>query len=63
MIVVDPEFASGQPSIVGRNVRAEALLSRWNTNWSIDEIAEDFCLQPDVVEAAIKILVSFPQAA
>ncbi len=62
-IVIDPQFASGQPSVAGRNVRAEALLSRWNANWSIDEIAEDFSLEPEVVEAAIKTLVSTPQAA
>lgn len=53
-IVVDPEYAAGQPAISGRNIRAASILARWNEGWTIAEIADDFALDQQTVEAAIQ---------
>lgn len=54
-IVIDPTYAAGQPTIADRNVRIESIRGRWDAGWDIKEIAEDFSLDPEVVEAALRV--------
>lgn len=54
-IVIDPHRAAGQPTIEGRNVRIDVLLGRKRAGWGIAEIAEDFSLDTDVVEAVLRV--------
>jgi uncharacterized protein (DUF433 family) len=53
-IVLDPLHAAGWPAIEGSNVRLEVLRARWKAGWKIEELAEDFELTSDVVEAALQ---------
>lgn len=54
-IVVDPMFAAGLPTIKDRGVTVEAIEQRWLTDeQSIDFIADDFGLEPALVERVLK---------
>jgi uncharacterized protein (DUF433 family) len=53
-IVVDPERGSGMPTISGRNLRSDFLVGRWKRGESISPLAEDFELEPAVVESALR---------
>jgi uncharacterized protein (DUF433 family) len=53
-VVVDPDHGAGWPTIKGRNVRLEVLHARWKAGWDIEEIAEDFDLDPGDVQAALR---------
>ena len=54
-VVVDPRFAAGRPSVAGRGIRAETILSRFFTGGeSISSLAEDFELDSDVIELIIQ---------
>ncbi len=57
-IVVDPECGAGWPVIAGRNVRTSVLIQRWQAGWRYDELAEDFDMPTEVVEAAVRAGVS-----
>jgi uncharacterized protein (DUF433 family) len=54
-IVVEPGYGAGWPVIDGRNVRASVLLERWRGGMDIESIADDYQLEPRIVEAAIKV--------
>ena len=54
-IVVDPQFSSGVPTILGRSVTVGAIHKRFREGkLSIDFIARDFELERDLVEQAIR---------
>ena len=54
-IVVDPQFSSGAPTILGRGVTVGTIYRRWKDgNLSMDFIARDFQLDRDQVEQACK---------
>ncbi|MBI5949101.1 MAG: DUF433 domain-containing protein [Chloroflexi bacterium] len=53
-VVVDPERGSGLPTIAGRNLRASVILARWKAGQGIASLAEDFELEPPVIEAALR---------
>jgi len=57
-VVVDPECGAGWPVVAGRNVRASVLVQRWQAGWDYDELAEDFGMAREVVEAAIRAAVT-----
>jgi len=55
VIVIDPQFSAGAPTIVGRGVTVKTIYRRWKDgNLSMDFIAEDFQLERDQVEQACK---------
>lgn len=54
-IVIDPQFSSGAPTIVGRGVTISSIDRRFRKGQlSIDFIAQDFSLEPELVEQAIR---------
>jgi uncharacterized protein (DUF433 family) len=53
-VVIDPEHAAGLPTFVGTNVRIETVVSRWRAGQTISEIAEDFEIPVDTVEAVLQ---------
>ena len=54
-VVVDPRFAAGRPSVAGRGIRAETILTRFFTGReSISALAEDFELDAHVIEQIIQ---------
>lgn len=53
-VVVDPEYGAGWPVVEGRNVRASVLVQRWQAGWTYEELAEDFEMSVEVIEAAIR---------
>ena len=54
-VVVDPRFAAGRPSIAGRGIRAETILTRFFlVGESISGLANDFELDTDVIELIIQ---------
>ncbi len=54
-VVVDPRFAAGRPSVAGRGIRAETILTRFfKGRESISALAEDFDLDTKVVEIIIQ---------
>jgi uncharacterized protein (DUF433 family) len=53
-VVIDPEHAAGQMTILGRNVRVTVIRERWDAGWEIPDIADDFSLSAREVEAALK---------
>ena len=53
-IVVDPKFSTGMPVIEGRGVTVQAIRKRFNAGLKIDFIAEDFKMNRDLVETALR---------
>lgn len=53
-IIVDPQFSSGAPTIVGRGVTVQAIHSRFKAGLLIDFIADDLVLERTVVERALQ---------
>ena len=52
-VVIDPRFASGLPTIAGRNLRADTLVRRHKSGQNIASIADDFKLQRDDIEKVL----------
>ena len=54
-VVVDPRFAAGRPSVDGRGIRAETILTRFfKGRESIRALADDFELDANVIELIIQ---------
>ena len=53
-IVVDPKVTSGVPTIVDRGVTIEVIHKRFKAGQKLDFIAQDFELEPDIVEEALR---------
>ncbi|NQW17978.1 MAG: DUF433 domain-containing protein [Chloroflexi bacterium] len=53
-IVVDPLISSGVPVFEGRGVTITAIRKRWKAGQSIDFIAQDFKLEPKLVETTLR---------
>lgn len=51
-VVIDPHHAFGRPVIIGTNVTTEALACLIRGGEKIEDVAEDFRLEPAQVEAA-----------
>lgn len=58
-VMVDPEYGAGWPVVTGRNVRTSVLVGRWQSGWTYEELAEDFSIDADIVEAAVRAGVKF----
>jgi uncharacterized protein (DUF433 family) len=54
LIVIDPEYAFGQPVIAGSGVRTEVILERMRAGDLPEEIAVDFNVKPLEVHRAIQ---------
>jgi uncharacterized protein (DUF433 family) len=55
-IVVDPHIAAGRPTIAGTAVTVDTIRRRFAARQSIQFIAEDFQIDPDVVERALQLV-------
>ena len=53
-LVVDPRMSAGQPTIPGRGVTAATVFKRWESGQSINFIADDFELEPTIVENLVR---------
>ncbi len=53
-IVVDPKLSTGMPVIKGRGVTVQAIRKRSKAGLSIDFIAKDFDIKPDLVVTALR---------
>lgn len=53
-IVVDPRISSGVPTIVGRGVTIQVIHKRFRSGQRMDFIANDFELEPSVIEEAVR---------
>ncbi len=54
IIVRDPKVMAGKPIIKGTRITVEAILDALASGMSIEEIAEDFMITTEEVEAAIE---------
>ena len=53
-IVVDPRLSTGLPVIEGRGVTVQAIRNRFMAGLRIEFIAEDFAMEPELVETALR---------
>ncbi|MCY0898114.1 MAG: DUF433 domain-containing protein [Firmicutes bacterium] len=53
-VLVDPRYGFGRPVISGKGVRTEIIREHFEAKSSIHQIAEDFNLTADQVEAALR---------
>lgn len=53
-IVVDPRISSGVPTKVGRGVTIQVIHKRFRSGQRMDFIANDFELEPSVIEEAVR---------
>mgnify|MGYP001170623672 FL=1 len=53
-IVVDPRLSTGLPTILGRGVTVLAIRKRFKAGLRIEFIAEDFEMEPSLVETALQ---------
>jgi uncharacterized protein (DUF433 family) len=53
-IVIDPRYGAGRPTIPNRRLTIETIRKRWLAGQSFQFIAEDFDLEPVVVEDALR---------
>jgi len=53
-IVVDPKITSGLPTIVGRGVTVEVIHQRFKAGQRLEYLAQDFVLEPVLVEEALR---------
>lgn len=63
LISVDPFVSFGRPVIVDTNIRTEIIAERWWAGDSMAEIAEDYQLDRDLIEAAVRYESPRPHAA
>ncbi|MBI2916757.1 MAG: MerR family transcriptional regulator [Chloroflexi bacterium] len=61
-VTIDPRVAFGAPTVKG--MPTWAIRGRWTAGESLEDIQEDFCLEPDYVKHALKFEgVELPEAA
>jgi uncharacterized protein (DUF433 family) len=54
IVSVDPFVSFGRPVVTGTNIRTEILSERWLGGDTIDDLAVDYQLDKNIVEAALK---------
>lgn len=54
VVVADPRVAFGRPVVKGTGIPITILLERWLAGESVEDLAEDYGLDRDVVEEAIR---------
>lgn len=52
-IVIDPRISFGRPTIAGSGVSTEALISRIDAGETVDDLADDYGLQPTQIRDAV----------
>ena len=52
-IVITPGIASGRPVINGTGIRAETVWHRFSAGETVDELADDYDIEPRVIDKAI----------
>ncbi|MEO7035948.1 MAG: DUF433 domain-containing protein [Polyangiaceae bacterium] len=53
-VVIDPDFGFGKPVIAGTGIRTSAVVDRYMAGESMTALAEDYRLDPSLVEDAIR---------
>ena len=53
IVVIDPAIAFGRPVIAGSGVRTAVIASRINAGESLNDVADDYLLQPHQVDDAL----------
>ncbi len=53
LIVIDPRVSYGRPTIVQRGVSTEAIVRRIDAGEAVPDLADDYGLTPDQIEAAV----------
>ncbi len=53
-IVVDPLYAAGRPTIPGRGITIESIYKMWKAGNKIEFIAEDYELDSEIIESALR---------
>lgn len=51
--VIDPRISFGRPTIAGSGVSTEALISRIDAGETVDDLADDYGLQPTQIHDAV----------
>jgi uncharacterized protein (DUF433 family)/DNA-binding transcriptional MerR regulator len=54
VIVLEPDYGSGRPTVLGRGILASVLHGRYDNGESMEDLAEDFELDLSEVEAAVE---------
>lgn len=54
IVSVDPFVSFGRPVVIDTNIRTEAIAERFFAGDSVDDLASDFRLDRDMIEAAIR---------
>ena len=54
IVVIDPAIAFGRPVIAGSGVRTAVIASRIKAGESLDDVADDYLLQPHQVQDALR---------
>lgn len=63
LIVIDPVLSFGRPVISGAGVSIAAIVSRYRAGESIDELMDDFHVNKDQVQEAIRCELNLRSAA
>lgn len=53
-VIVDPRFAFGQPIVADRGVRAEDIIQMFRAGDSVSDVADEFGVDPRIVEAIVR---------
>lgn len=53
LIVIDPRVSFGRPTIVQKGVSTEAIVRRIDAGEAVPDLADDYGLTPDQIEAAV----------
>ena len=62
LIVITPNVASGRPIISGTGIRVEAIWNRFEAGDTVEELVEDYGIEPRVIKKAISYLTDVKAA-
>jgi uncharacterized protein (DUF433 family) len=56
-VIIDPRVSFGRPVLAGTGVPIDNLVERLNAGDTVEDLADDYGLTPDVVRDAIRVAV------
>ncbi|MBK7013310.1 MAG: DUF433 domain-containing protein [Xanthomonadales bacterium] len=62
-VVIDPKRGFGRPVLDGRGIRTEVVVERFQAGESIASLAEDYGLDPSVIEDILRVSSRLPHKA
>lgn len=63
VVSIDPRVSFGRPTLIGTGITVEVLIDRFNAGDSIAELAQDYRVAPDRIEAMMRWVVRGASAA